>query len=161
MPALRATPSQPVGRFFSIGLAPRDMPAVALSTAGGPSALRGRVYDGAGSAVADAVVELWHPQGFGRCATDVSGGYAFAITRPRPGGGQAPHVTLLVFARGLVKPVMTRVYFPEEHERNDADPVLNGIEPGEREALTAVPDGDGLRFDVHLQGDRQTPFFAI
>ena len=155
-----ATPSQTVGPFFSIGLTGREQNR--LDTAGGePLELRGRVLDGEGAAVPDAVVELWHPQGFGRCGTDPAGGYSFTLARPRPGGGQAPHVTLLIFARGLLKPVMTRLYLPDEQERNDADPVLNGIEPAEREALLAVAEGDGLRFDIHLQGDRQTPFFAL
>ena len=154
------TPSQTVGPFFSLGLTGRDQNR--LEPAGGEALeLRGRVLDGEGGAVPDAVVEVWHPQGWGRCGTDAAGGYSFTFGRPRPGGGQAPHVTLLVFARGLLKPVMTRLYFPDERKRNDADPVLIGIEPAEREALTAVAEGGGLRFDVHLQGERQTPFFAL
>lgn len=160
MPPLRPTPSQTVGPFFSIGLTGREQNRLDPA-AGDAIELHGRVLDGEDAAVPDAVVELWHPQAWGRCGTNSAGAYSFTLGRPQPGGGQAPHVTLLIFARGLLKPVMTRLYFPDEQERNDADPVLMGVEPAEREALTAVAEGGGLRFDVHLQGDRQTPFFVL
>jgi protocatechuate 3,4-dioxygenase alpha subunit len=67
-----------------------------------------------------------------------------------------------VFARGLLGRVVTRIYFPDEAAANAADPVLASIpDPRLRARLIAVPDGDGLRFDVHLQGDQETPFLAI
>jgi protocatechuate 3,4-dioxygenase alpha subunit len=80
---------------------------------------------------------------------------------PWPGGGeQAPHVVLGVFARGLLKRAVTRMYFPDEDEANAADPVLSGLAPGQRETLVATPDDGGMRFDIHLQGPRHTTFFA-
>ena len=92
---------------------------------------------------------------------------AFELVTVKPGaagegaGRQAPHLSVLVFARGLLKPLFTRMYFPDEGEANLADPVLRGIEPAERDTLVAHADGDVLRFDIHLQGDAQTAFFAL
>ena len=82
---------------------------------------------------------------------------------PSPEGGfQAPHILVSVFARGLLKRVATRVYFPDEAEANGADPVLSSIEnPAQREALVAVAENGGLRFDIHLQGESQTAFFGV
>lgn len=121
--------------------------------------------------------------GFGRCGTDPAGGFAFVTVKPgpvpvpggAPGGAsggaapqatqalQAPHVSVSVFARGLLKRLATRIYFPDEEEANAADPVLASIEdPGLRSTLVALETGTGaLRFDVRLQGDGQTAFFDV
>jgi protocatechuate 3,4-dioxygenase alpha subunit len=187
--ALAPTPSQTVGPFFIIGLpdeghaelvSPDDADAVRVS---------GTVFDGTGEPVDDALVEIWqanragryaHPEdtrddlpfedgfrGFGRCATDLQGRYEFVTVKPGqvpgPSGSlQAPHIEVSVFARGLLKRLATRVYFPDEAEANDADPVLSSIaDPAERATLVAERDDGGLRFDIHLQGDRQTAFFGV
>jgi protocatechuate 3,4-dioxygenase alpha subunit len=182
------TPSQTVGPFFHIGLA--DEGRTELVPRDHPDALRlvGTVFDGEGAPVADALIELWqanragrydHPEdareeiplqpgfsGFGRCGTDDSGGYAFVTVKPgpvpHPGGEmQAPHIGISVFARGLLKRVVTRIYFPDEREANDADPVLSSVAPERRAALVAREDDGALRFDVHLQSDRETPFLDL
>jgi protocatechuate 3,4-dioxygenase, alpha subunit len=178
------TPSQTVGPYFHIGLPYEDGPRLAS----GGIRIGGRVFDGQGEPVDDAVVEIWqanaggrydHPEdtreevprtegfrGFGRCATDGDGRYAFATVKPGPvphpdGGMQAPHVEVAVFARGLLKQVVTRIYFPDEPDANDADPVLTSVERERRPALVAQEDDGVLRFDVHLQGERETPFFDV
>jgi protocatechuate 3,4-dioxygenase alpha subunit len=74
---------------------------------------------------------------------------------------QAPHVGVSVFARGLLKRVVTRIYFPDEREANESDPVLTSVEPERRASLVARDDDGALRFDIHLQGDRETPFFDL
>jgi protocatechuate 3,4-dioxygenase alpha subunit len=75
---------------------------------------------------------------------------------------EAPHLDVSVFARGLLGRLVTRIYFPDEADANAADPVLASIaDPQVRERLIAVPNGDGLRFDIHLQGDQEIPFLAI
>jgi protocatechuate 3,4-dioxygenase alpha subunit len=153
-----ATPSQTVGPFFSLGLADRDL--------GGPARIEGRVFDGAGDPVPDAMVEVWQADetgsyrgdfGWGRSATDADGRYAFTTVKPGPVEGQASHLVVLVFARGLLKPLLTRLYFPDA----GADPVLDALDDDERETLIARADGDSLKFDIRLQGDRQTTFFAL
>ena len=181
------TPSQTIGPFFAVGLIWVDGPDVV--GAGTPGAVRigGRVLDGAGDPVPDALVETWqadpagcfaHPddprgpatsgfRGFGRCATDAQGRWAVRTLKPGPvpapdGGTEAPHLDVSVFARGLLGRVVTRIYFPDEAEANAADPVLCSIPDREvRARLVAVPEADGLRFDIHLQGDQETPFLAI
>jgi protocatechuate 3,4-dioxygenase, alpha subunit len=186
---LRPTASQTVGPFFIIGLP--DEGRTELVTPDDPDAVRlgGVVFDGAGEPVIDALIEIWqanragryaHPEdareeiplengfdGFGRCATDSEGRYEFVTVKPGPvpapdGGVQAPHIDVSVFARGLLKRLATRVYFPDETAANDADPVLSSVEdPAERSTLVARPEDGRLRFDIHLQGDRQTAFFGV
>jgi protocatechuate 3,4-dioxygenase alpha subunit len=154
------TPSQTVGPFFSLGLTQRVRNDLAAEGDSGAVWVRGRVLDGAGDGVPDAMVEAWAGGRWGRSGTDGDGGYSLRVSIPAPAGGQAAHVPLLVFARGLLKPVLTRLYLPGQGAANDADPVLAALSDTEREGLTARADGDGLRFDIHLQGPGQTTFFA-
>jgi protocatechuate 3,4-dioxygenase alpha subunit len=105
-------------------------------------------------------------RGFARSATDRDGAFELVLLKPGrvPGPGdvpQAPHVALGVFARGLLKRLATRVYFPVEAAANAEDPVLALLSPEERATLVAVPDADCLRFDIRLQGPGQTTFFAV
>jgi protocatechuate 3,4-dioxygenase alpha subunit len=156
------TPSQTVGPFLHIGL--MDSYGPELIPPGSPGALRvsGLVLDGAGDAVRDALVEVWHPDvGFGRSDTRDGGRFAF-VTRKPADRAQAPHLEVAVFARGLLKQAVTRMYFPDELEANAGDAVLSGVEPARRPTLVAVPKGAGeLRFDIRLQGDDETVFFDL
>jgi protocatechuate 3,4-dioxygenase, alpha subunit len=183
------SPSQTVGPYLQIGLL-REPLGSRLVGPDDPRAItiRGVLLDGAGDPVPDGLVEIWqanaagryaHPAdtrtelpleegftGFGRSGTVDAGRFELVTVKPGrvpwPAGGlQAPHIDVGVFARGLLKRLATRIYFPDEAEANAADPVLSALEPAERETLVAVPAGDGLRFDIHLQGDRQTTFFAV
>ena len=160
------TPSQTVGPFFYFGLCER--PTADLVSAG--IRISGRVLDGAGEPVPDAMVEIWQADergeyrgdwGWARCGTDDEGRFSFTTVKPGPVDGQAPHVELLVFARGLLKHLLTRIYFPDEADANESDPVLSSVDADDRPMLIATPDEDGYRFDVRLQGDDQTVFFAV
>ena len=153
------TPSQTVGPFFSLGLSRRAENDLADSQPGAIW-IRGRVLDGQGDGVPDAMVEAWAGGRWGRSGTGEDGGYSLHAATPDAAEGQAPHVPLVVFARGLLKPVLTRVYFPDRAEENAADPVLLALGNAERAGLTATVEGDGLRFDIRLQGPEQTTFFA-
>jgi protocatechuate 3,4-dioxygenase, alpha subunit len=182
------TPSQTVGPFFIIGL-PFDGDEQ-LVDADAPDAVRieGIVLDGDGVPVDDALVEIWqanrggryaHPEdareevpleddfsGHGRCGTDASGGYWFVTVKPGPvpalgGGLQAPHIEVSVLARGLLKRLATRIYFPDEREANETDPVLSALDPERRDTLVARDDGGVLRFDIRLQGDGETAFLDV
>jgi protocatechuate 3,4-dioxygenase, alpha subunit len=173
---LPRTPSQTVGPFFAFGLSsrPHQSELVAAGSAGVIS-IEGRVLDGAGAPVPDGLVEIWQADaegrydggwGWGRCATDADGHFAFSTLKPgavrEPDGStHAPHVTVLCFARGLLKPVLTRIYFPDEAEANAADRVLRAVDESVRATLIARESGAGAyRFDMRLQGDGQTVFFT-
>ena len=172
------TPSQTVGPFFGVGL-PFEHGAE-LAPPGGAGVLRveGQVFDGHGQAVPDALVEIWQADGqgryamspeatgFGRCRTDAEGAFGFLTRKPGPtqaadGRLQAPYLNITVFARGLLRHLVTRMYFPDETASNADDPVLNLVEAARRPTLVAEDDGGVLRFDIRLQGDRETVFFAI
>jgi protocatechuate 3,4-dioxygenase alpha subunit len=173
-----------VGPYF--GFALLEPIGNELVPPGTPGSIRieGVVSDGNGDPVPDAMVELWQadaagrfagrpgvdhdPPGFpglGRSGTD-SGGFSFVTVKPGrvPGANgslQAPHIDVSVFARGLLKQLVTRIYFPDEDEANAADPLLASLDQDERTTLIAVPDGDALRFDIRLQGEGQTVFLAV
>ena len=169
------TPSQTVGPFFSFGLCTEPTHLVVPATTAGAVHIRGRVIDGAGNGVPDAMVEIRQADaagvyrgefGWGRCGTDDDGAYEFLTVKPGVVANvptrQAPHVNVLVFARGLLKPLLTRMYFPDEDAANTADAVLGAIgDAAERSALIARGDGEDLRFDIYLQGPEQTTFFAL
>jgi protocatechuate 3,4-dioxygenase, alpha subunit len=143
------TPSQTIGPFFHFSLCERS----ANELGGGGTRLVGRILDGAGEPVDDALVELCHPEvGFGRCATDAAGHFEFVVAQPADG-----HFEVMVFARGLLKQVVTRVYFPGAD-----DAFLSSLDERDRRTLVAEEEGDGtLWFDIHLQGERETVFFAV
>jgi len=192
MTAPLTTPSQTVGPFFAVpGALPwPDGPYVVPGGTPGAIRITGRVLDGAGEPVPDALVETWqadpdgglgHPddpralaitggrpfRGFGRCATDPDGRYWILTAKPGPlptpdGRVEAPHLDVSVFARGLLQRLVTRIYFPDETAANAQDPVLSEIADHDvRATLIARAEGDGLRFDIHLQGPDETAFFAV
>ena len=172
------TPAQTVGPYFTIALA---WPGAAQLLTTAAIRLSGRVLDGEGAPVPDALIEIWqadadgryHPcgageefVGFGRCATDHDGGYLFQTLKPgvvqaEAGAPQARHINLLVFARGLLTHLHTRVYFPEDEQAHATDAVLSCVPAARRETLIARRDGADYRFDIHLQGVQETVFFEI
>jgi protocatechuate 3,4-dioxygenase alpha subunit len=187
--ALPPTPSQTVGPYLAIGLL-RELatPEVVPRTDPRAIVIRGRLLDGAGAPVPDGMVETWqanaagryrHPAderadvpledgflGFGRSGTDADGTWEIVTVRPGrvPAAGgalQAPHVAVSVFARGVLKRLATRIYFPDEEQANAADPLLARLSPAERSTLVARADGDGLRHEIRLQGPGQTVFLAL
>jgi protocatechuate 3,4-dioxygenase alpha subunit len=175
--SLSATPSQTVGPFFSIGLTWADGRFVVPEGTADAIEIHGAVYDGAGTPVPDALVETWQAdhqgrfgtsfRGFGRSATDERG--AWSVYTLKPGrvpdahqAIQAPHVDVSVFARGLLARLVTRIYFADELDANAADPVLARLPSGaSRTRLMAIAGERGYRFDIHLQGARETVFFAV
>jgi protocatechuate 3,4-dioxygenase alpha subunit len=171
------TPSQTVGPFFAIELPYGDGRYAVPEGTPGAVWLRGRVLDGDGAPVPDALVETWqadpsgqfggHFRGFGRSGTDDEGRWAILTLKPGPVAGpsgeaaQAPHVDLNIFARGLLHQVVTRLYFADEGQANAADPVLASLDEDARATLVAQPCADGYELDVHLQGPHETTFFAV
>lgn len=187
--SLEPTPSQTIGPFFEYALLEEDLSELVAPEHPDAIRIEGKVRDGAGEVVPDAMIEIWqanaagrydHPEddredlpleedftGFGRAGTDEKGRFSFLTVKPGAvpgpdGESQAPHILVSVFARGLLKRLVTRIYFPDEEEANAEDPVLRSIEDPElRSTLVARSEGGVLRFDVHLQGEKQTAFFDV
>ena len=190
---LIATPSQTVGPFFHLALDRAEWADLTKDgPAGERVVVEGRLTDGDGVPVADACLELWqanaagryaHPddtrtdkpldphfRGFGRVSTDAEGGFRFTTIRPGPAPGagnalQAPHIAVALFARGLLKPLYTRIYFDGD-PLNEADPVLQSIDdPARRRTVLATRrDGAGAptwTLDIVMQGDNETVFFDV
>jgi protocatechuate 3,4-dioxygenase, alpha subunit len=192
------TPSQTVGPYFKYGLTPNgdydwnDAFTGNLITAdasGERIRVEGRVFDGQGQPVPDAMLEVWQadaqgrfadPQdkralpnakfrGFGRCGTDANGAYVFDTIKPgsvpdADGKPQAPHILLAVFARGMLRHFYSRIYFSDE-AANAGDPVLALVPADRRATLIATREaGDGnavFRLDLRLQGENETVFFDV
>jgi protocatechuate 3,4-dioxygenase, alpha subunit len=183
-----STPSQTVGPFFSIGMGHLNRADLSEGTTGERITIQGTVIDGDGQPVPDAILEIWqadasgqyhHPEqhsvtpndatsffGFGRIPTDDHGRFSFITVRPGPvhgpdGKPQAPHLQISVFMRGLLKQLVTRLYFPEE-PLNPSDPVLQVVPESRRETLIARQASqkqNTLEWNVCLQGGNETVFF--
>ena len=175
------TPSQTVGPYFKIGLDWPDAWHVAADDKAGPRiALRGQVLDGDGVPVTDALIEIWQAdsdgryhasraggfRGAGRCAVDGQGRFRFETVKPgrvaAPDAGlQAPHINVLVMARGLLQHLYTRIYFAADAALHETDRVLACVPDRRRATLIAAPAGDEQVFDIHLQGEHETVFFEL
>ncbi len=193
MSTLPLTGSQTVGPFFSPALLREDARRNVLTqpeTAGERIRIEGRVLDGDGIPVPDAMVEIWqanahgrynHPAdsgpaqldpsflGFGRSGTAEDGSYWFETVKPGPVAFdrerlQAPHICVAVFSRGLLNHLVTRLYF-EEEPANAEDPVLQCVPDDRRVTLLARREPAGAetiyRFDIVLQGAGETAFFNV
>ena len=135
------TPSQTVGPFFGF--------ALPLVDEADGVRVEGQVFDGASEPVGDAMLEVWNDGQFVRCRTDDEGAFHFTIR-------VAPFLNITVFARGLLRQLNTRMYFPGAA----ADSVLSLVDPDRRHTLVARQDGPVLRFAIRLQGEGETVFFA-
>src|SRR5437899_12743235 len=129
------TPSHAVGPFFGVGLPFERGEQLAPPESAGVMRIEGQVLDGKGEPVPDALLEIWQPgTGFGRARTDSEGAFSFTAVKPGPvpasdGRSQAPHFNVTVFARGLLRHLVTQMYFPDETDAHRADPVPNLVDP--------------------------------
>ena len=198
---LKQTPSQTVGPFFAYGLTAQQYhyPLSQLATgmmrpntpiAGTPIRIVGRVFDGQGQPVNDAMIELWQPNaagrfnhpndnrnerplepdfsGFGRCGTGTDPELRFMFDTIKPGAiapDQAPFITVVVFMRGLLNHAYTRIYFADDAAALAQDRVLLSVPEARRETLIAQPhqgaNGLEYHFDIHMQGPHETVFFDL
>ena len=196
MSQLKQTPSQTVGPFFAYGLTPTqygyDLKSLFTPVLAQPNAqgehirITGQVFDGAGNAVMDAMVEIAQPDGsgkpitsvleaeargfagFGRCGTGTLPQNHYEFFTVKPGvaaAGQAPFINVCVTMRGLLVHTFTRIYFEDEAEANDKDAVLASVPAARRATLLAKREVTGAgpvyRFDIHMQGDKETVFFDL
>jgi protocatechuate 3,4-dioxygenase, alpha subunit len=186
--SLQTTSSQTVGPYLHIGMTWLiNDNLVGPGVTGEKVTVEGRIHDGDGKPVSDALVEIWqanahgkyaHPddtqdkpletgfKGFGRVPTDETGGFRFTTIKPgrvaAPGGGlQAPHINVTIFMRGMLKQLSTRIYFPAE-SANDEDAVLQSVPKARRDTLiakTTLGHPAALVWNVDLQGKDETVFF--
>jgi protocatechuate 3,4-dioxygenase, alpha subunit len=162
------SPSQTSGPLFGFALMFEGGNEAVPPSSPGAVRIEGAVIDGDGVPVywPECFLEFWEGDQFARTRTDEDGNYAVVVRKPdaqtMPDGSvAAPHLNVAVFARGLLKQAQTRVYFPDESAANDADPILAFVPEEDRRLLVACTDGEALRFDIHLQGENETPFFAF
>jgi protocatechuate 3,4-dioxygenase alpha subunit len=172
---LVATASQTIGPYWHLIEDPTWADLTRFGAEGEKIVLTGTIFDGAGSTVADAAVEIWQTSpaasdlfpGFGRCRTDGNGSFRFTTLKPGPIAGlgnaqQAPHVAISIFARGLLTALTTRLYF-ENEPLNETDPVLCLIESNVRRGTLIAREvaAGSWNLDIRLQGDNETVFMEI
>lgn len=182
---MKQSASQTVGPYLRIGLVYGDKQTdlVREGTLGERILITGVVYDGDGTPINDAMVEIWqadangyynHPndpnqakadptfRGFGRSETRHEGQFQFKTIKPGGQNGQPPYINVNVFARGMLVHAITRIYFADE-AANANDPVFAALPPERQQTLIATRDDSGdlptYRFDIHVQGDQETVFF--
>lgn len=176
---LAATPGQTIGPFYGFAL-PFDRGAE-LVPPRSPGAIRfhGTVTDGDGQPVPDVMLEIWQADadgtvprgpgglrrdgwdftGWGRVSTDDAGHFSFSTVEPGPvESGRAAFIMVTVFGRGLLNRLFTRAYVPGP--ALDDDQLLSGLPADRRETLICERDAQGLRFDIRLQGERETVFLG-
>jgi protocatechuate 3,4-dioxygenase alpha subunit len=153
------TPSQTVGPFFGFAL-PFENDASAIENDANAIRVEGQVLDGAGERVGDALLEASEGDQFARCRTDGEGAFHFVLHKPVASDG-APFVNITIFARGLLRHLHTRMYFPDDDGANRVDRVLQRVDETRRPTLIARQDGDILHFDIRLQGEGETVFFTV
>jgi protocatechuate 3,4-dioxygenase alpha subunit len=158
---LPRTASQTVGPYYTLGLCSRTENELADPSRADALELAGQLFDGEGVPIVDGLIEIWDAAGrrWGRSGTDSEGRFSFVVTKPDALPGQAPRFDVFVFARGLLRHQLTRIYFPDEAEANDRDPLLSSLDKGDRATLLAEQDDGALRFDVRMQGELATVFF--
>jgi protocatechuate 3,4-dioxygenase alpha subunit len=195
MEKLRQTPSQTVGPFFAYGLTAiqygYDYTSIITGSlmsehfAANQIVISGRVFDGSGIPVSDAMIECWQADGagqynklinfphdgfmgFGRLGTGTEPDQAFRFTTIKPGStgkNQAPHLNIILFMRGSLRHLYTRMYFSDEDKANQSDELLNSVPKERRKTLIGeFSNRDGITeylFDIHMQGENETIFFEI
>lgn len=190
---LRQTPSQTVGPFFAYGLTARqygydytsimDGSLVSDDTSAERITIIGNVFDGGGKVIPDAMIELWQAdekgnyrllpiqkentgfKGFGRLGTGTDQGNRFCFTTIKPGSvnGQAPHINVILFMRGSLRHLYTRLYFSDEE--NEKDPLFKSVDSNRVQTLIAkrIERNQAIEyhFDIYMQGEKETVFFDV
>lgn len=173
----RQTPSQTVGPYFAYGLTPEqylyDFKQLVGNQVVSPIehenaiTIFGKVFDGNGAVIPDAMIEIWQNDGenqlFGRfgTGTDAQNRFIFHTIKPASVNGQAPYLSVIVFMRGQLIHTYTRIYFSDESALNKTDEVLNLIESERRNTLIAQKNAFGYEFNINMQGENETVFFEV
>lgn len=171
------TPSQTIGPFFAYGLTPQQYSYDFNSWFDGDIrdsfdkedtiTIVGQVFDGNGESVEDAMIEVWQTdkkrQCFGRfgTGTDPENRFIFQVNKPEPVVEEAPFLSVIVFMRGALLHLHTRIYFSDEEERNAKDETLLSVLEDRRKTLIAQQQGSVYTFNIHMQGEQETVFFDV
>jgi protocatechuate 3,4-dioxygenase alpha subunit len=162
------SPSQTMGPLYGFALMFEGSHEAVAPDSPGAVRIEGLILDGDAVPLSwpEGFIEVWEGDQWARARTDDDGRYSVVVrkpeARPTPDGAlEAPHLNVTVFARGLLKQVLTRVYFPDETAANAHDPILQLVPEDDRDLLIATREGEMLRFDIRLQGENETPFFAF
>ena len=162
------SPSQTIGPLYGFALMFDGSHEAVPPGTPGAVRLEGQILDGDGVPLSwpEGFIEIWEGEQWARARTDEDGRYRVVVRKPdataTPDGAvAAPHLNVAVFARGLLKQVLTRVYFPDETTANAEDPILQLVPEEDRDLLIAGREGEALCFDIRLQGENETPFFAF
>jgi protocatechuate 3,4-dioxygenase, alpha subunit len=174
---MKQTPSQTVGPYFAYGLTPEqylydfkqlvDNQMVSPIDTENVITVVGKVFDGEGVEIPDAMIEIWQNDGqnqlFGRfgTGTDPQNRFIFYTVKPTSVNGQAPYLTVIVFMRGQLIHSYTRLYFSDEASLNAQDEVLNLVPAGRRNTLIAQKKGPVYEFNIRMQGEGETVFFEV
>ncbi|HEY4324050.1 MAG TPA: protocatechuate 3,4-dioxygenase subunit alpha [Mucilaginibacter sp.] len=195
MEQLKTTPSQTVGPFFAYSLTAEQYGYGYNSIVndvltgdgieGRMICIKGQVFDGAGSAITDAMIELWHADNFGQyretcingkndgfmgfgrvgTGTNSNGEFSFTTIKPKFSDNRAPHINVILFMRGSLHGLYTRIYFSDDEKANTDDELLNNVPAERRHTLIAQKNkSDGIAtylFDIHMQGENETAFFEL
>ncbi|TRX21365.1 protocatechuate 3,4-dioxygenase subunit alpha [Flavobacterium franklandianum] len=171
------TPSQTVGPYFGYGLTSEQYlydfkslitnKITILDSNSDYITIKGKIFDGENNPISDAMIELWQNDGhnrfFGRfgTGTDAENHFVFQTIKPKSVENQAPFVTLIVFMRGQLIHSYTRVYFSDEEVLNAQDTVLNAIPAERRNTIIAQKKAGCYEFNIYMQGENETVFFAV
>jgi len=172
------TPSQTVGPYFAYGLTPKqylyDFKQLVGNQMVSPIeheeaiTIVGKVYDGNGDVIPDAMIEIWQNDGenqlFGRfgTGTDVQNRFIFSTIKPKSVDGLAPYLSVIIFMRGQMIHSYTRIYFSDEAQLNATDEVLNTVPSERKNTLIAEKKGiNTYEFNINMQGEKETVFFEI
>ena len=190
MEKLRQTPSQTIGPFFAYSLTSEQYGynfdsivngSLTDDTAEGKKIfIKGNIFDGDGNAIHDAMIELWQAdangnyqnqfstnnfKGFGRLGTGTTSDKSFTFKTIKPGSiaNHAPHINVIIFMRGSLHALHTRIYFDDE--QNEEDTLYNSVDAEKRKTLIAIRNEEGgkviYHFDIYMQGENETVFFEI
>ena len=162
------TPAQTCGPLFGFALIPKGITQSVEESDPRAIVLEGQVLDGEGNHISyGGFIEFWSNEQATRVRT-LDGAFRTVIVKPAPvvlpdGRVLAPHLNIAVFSRGLTRPLVTKMYFPDEQAGNQADPILQQIEPQRRERMLAGAGArpGALHFDIKLQGEDESVFFSL
>ncbi len=172
---MKQTPSQTVGPYFAYSLTPEqykydfvqiiDNKMVDMLTQPDAITLVGKIFDGEGVVIPDAIIEIWDAKNqlFGRfgTGTDPENRFVFQTLKPDSIEGQAPYLSVIIFMRGQLIHSYTRIYFSDEEVLNEQDETLNSVPTNRKHTLIAQKNGNVFTFNINMQGENETVFFEI